>query len=179
MASFLEEPFPDDAYGLEALNTIQKYGNNVFLVIGRKKNGNVMVYEIRRNQQNGDFTHIDFYWLDLDPSYRAKARGKGKTHDRDEVSKLEKIYYGMSIVRKMNSQKWEVKFDQYPQKMILIINSKGKPTLYRKSSSNDIQEVTSMFVQDRCVLNSLPVVDAVFLIGYDAKTKEPQTFKVR
>lgn len=82
-------------------NKIRTQDPHIFLVVFRSTNRNVVVY--RLNIRNGSVctrNPVDIFWLDIEPSYQAKRRAKGITHDRCEMSALErKCAYGCSVSR--------------------------------------------------------------------------------
>ena len=121
MTTFTVEELPTDKCGIQAIPTIYNTCNNVFLVVARKKNGNVVVYEgVLDNKRN--LKRIDIYWLDLEPSYRQKARKSGRRHDRSSLKKIDKLGYDMYVTKKITPQKWEIQFKVYKQKMIVMVS---------------------------------------------------------
>ena len=87
--SFCDAPAPDPSPTVTS--EIKRRCPNVFLVILRQKNANVVVYEARVKSP-GVFDRekpFDVYWLDIDPAYRATRRAQGIKHDRVELSAFE------------------------------------------------------------------------------------------
>ena len=65
-----------DKSGLKAIPAIYKYNSNVALVIYRRLNGNLVVYEPKLDSAR-NIQSVDIFWLDLDPKYKVKS-GKKK-----------------------------------------------------------------------------------------------------
>jgi hypothetical protein len=162
--------------GLQAVPEIMSANSNVFLVIARRKNGNVMVYEAVLNKSR-EITGIDSYWLDLEPSYQRKSRKKGKKDDREELSVLDHFAYGIKVIQHISKTRWEVMFKQYSQKMIIVVCSTGV-SLYRKGKNKNLQKVESFFLHDRAILNLLPTVDSIDVASYDLRTNKKLVEKV-
>lgn len=175
--SFEKQPLQTEYYGSAASSYIYSQCSNVFLVIARNVNGNVMVYEaILDNKRN--LEKIDIYWLDIDPKYRANSRKSGKNNDKLRISKLDEFGYGVEIIRKLNTQKWEIKFKQFPEKMIVRVHA-NNVALYRKDSKGKIQKVHHLLLHARVLLNVLPTVEKIDIVAYDiqSKTKVQETIK--
>lgn len=106
-----EGVFVEGVSGLEAVPHIRARYPRVFGCLVRSHNGNVVVMEglVSANELTG----IEFFWLDLEPEYRARARRDGKTHDRDEFSTLDHYAYGFSAVR-VSPNHFKVTLKQLP-----------------------------------------------------------------
>jgi hypothetical protein len=176
MQSFKEKPFPNSLYGVAAIPTVYAQNSNVFLVVARKKNGNVMVYEAVLDA-NRNISNINSFWLDLEPSYKQNARKRGRLHDVDELSKIDYFGYGVEIIRKITSQKWEIQFNQYKQKMVIKVHETGV-SLYRKGLKDEVQKVHHLFLHDRQVLNMLPTVDSIDVVSFRLSDKRKIVEKV-
>ena len=173
--TFKSKPFPDHANWSEAMTLIYKESKNVFLIISRNKNRNLMVYEALTDLQ-GNLLGIEQYWLDLEPSYVQSARAKGRNHERDELSTLDYFGYGMEVKDKYRPDKWQVQFKQCPQNMTLRTH-KGGVSLYRKNARGEVQKVHHLHLHDRSRMGFLPTVDYVDITAFDVKTKQRITEK--
>lgn len=167
--TFNKLPFPNNLSGVKAIPFIYKENSNIFLVIARKKNDNVMVYQAIVDDR-GNLFDIEQYWLDLDPSYRVKSRSAGKTHDRDELSTLDYFAYGVEVVNKITPNKWEIKFNQHPRTMILEKHDKGVSLFSHETEV--IKKIHHFFIHDRHIINLLPTVDFIDVVSFVVKDKK-------
>ena len=97
--------------GESAVPRIYKKNRNVFLVITRTYNGNVVVYESILDSKR-TISKLDTFWLDIDNKYQQKARKRKKPHDRVELNTIEKYGFGINVLNK-NGKKWEFNFKQF------------------------------------------------------------------
>jgi hypothetical protein len=136
---------PAPSFGPDLVKEIKKLKPNVFLVLMRSTNKNVVLYEA--NIVNGVFDKhnpVDVYWLELENTienqYLQKRRSKGITNDRDELNYFEKNYgYGcdvtfinpkdLKLVLKCDPHPFRVKTTGLETKMFTVFD--GTPYLLR------------------------------------------------
>jgi hypothetical protein len=126
---FEQKTAPD--YGPNILKEIQEMCPNVFLVVMRSKNENVVVYEA--NIENGKFNKnnpVNVYWLNLAPEYRKGRRKRGILHDKEDLNLFErKFVWGCTTKHVDQSNEKEVNFSfnvDSTHKMKLKITPCGK-----------------------------------------------------
>jgi hypothetical protein len=118
--SFKDKPVYFKETGSSAVDRVFASNPNVFGVFVRNKNGNLVVIEAIVSNQG--LAAIDAYWLDLEPSYRAAARKKGRIHDRDELNFFDRKAYGYSS-RKVDNYTMDMTFRQLPGRSIRVVMS--------------------------------------------------------
>jgi hypothetical protein len=122
-SSFLDKPAPD--YGPDLLNQIKLRCPNVFFIFFRNKNQNIVVFELNiQNNQISSKKPIDWYWLDIDPAYRAPRRAQGIMHDRVEMSAFDQTAFGITSEIKSPTEVI-MNFNVQPHPMRVIWNDKG------------------------------------------------------
>lgn len=109
---------PNDVYGADAVPHVFRQNSNVFGTFVRDKNGNIVVFEAITNGNTID--HIDSYWLDIEPSYRAATRARGQKHDRVELNMFDRRGYGFSEKRIAPDQIM-VTMNQLPKAPITVV----------------------------------------------------------
>ena len=166
--SFQHHQIPAGIWGLQAVQYVRMSAPNVFAVIARKFNGNLMVYEAILNA-NRDIVRIVQYWLDLEPSYRA-AKPKERKHDRDSLSTFDTYGYGMTISDKTTAKCWKVQFNQF-KKYDLEIKVTMDGVVATVVGESPDEEIFSMFLHDRRIAHLLPTVDKMDVVFIDRKTK--------
>ena len=74
-----------------SLLTIKSTIPHVAFIVEKNLNKNVVVYQgvLYRGELRVD-EPLDVYWMDIDPTYQAQARARGKTDDREELTFMEK-----------------------------------------------------------------------------------------
>lgn len=149
--NIFEKNFSTDKFGLDAVKDIKKFNPMVFLVIARRKNGNVMCYEALKNSSN-HITGIRMFWLDIDPKTKQQARKRGRMHDVDKPSIADELVYGITVTQKSKKQ-WNFHFKRYTRKNISVRLSKSgnKSFAYANSNSGILHCLQSFFVYDRGV----------------------------
>lgn len=163
-------------YGREAIRDVYKHNPNVFLVISRKLNGNLVVLEAELDNQR-HLTKISEFWLDLDPAYVEKARKQGRLHDREEMTTFDLIAYSFTVEEKLSPTQWVLVFDKYKKKRLLIsVHEKGV-SCYCKQNS-EMYKIFTFHIVDRTVMGMLPKVDFVEVEAYNVKTKTKQVDKI-
>jgi hypothetical protein len=111
--SFSSVPFPYDAKSVSAIPYVKREVRSVFACIARNTNGNIVVMEATRARG------IELYWLDLEPSYKASARKKGRNHDRDTFAYLDHVAYGYTLVYS-TADSYTIRMKQMPQHLVNI-----------------------------------------------------------
>ena len=165
--SFKHTYFPTSESGVSAIETIFTHAPNVFLVISRKKNGNVVCYEaLLDNDKN--IVGIDVYWLDLDPAFRKKSRQKNRGSDRYELTTVDRMGYDIKIIDNSAKRKWKLCFKVYSQHMT-VVQHNDKIFLYRKGKNGKLQILKYLYVHDQNNGLGLPTVTSVDLVGHDAR----------
>lgn len=158
--------------GVSATADIRRHNRNVFMVIGRRKNGNVVVMEANVDRR-GNITGIRQFWLDLDPKTKAKARKKGRVHDMDPFTKMDEYAYGIRVISEMPTR-WTFCFKRFPSK-IFTIRLTGTSAVVCETDTEQREKllVRHMYVRDKPALGLLwPTVDSIVLTGVVA-TKKP------
>lgn len=118
--TFTQGPFCPGQPGLrgkDAVAEILRQAPNVFCVVCRRRNGNVVLYE--GLHQSGALK-VDHYWLELEPSYMERARSGGRAHDRCEMSKLDNIAYGYESKTLRPGQKIQLRLQQLPNHPFIV-----------------------------------------------------------
>jgi len=166
--------YEDYRVGLAKVEELKASRNspNIFLVISRSKNQNLVIYEAVKS--GSDFNAekpVDVYWLDIDPEYVAKTRAKGVQDDRTELNMLEKQFaYGLSWTKHKDGG-YELKLVALPEKLLhLELGHDGKlhcwTTIAGQRASLCYVYVNSV---DRTL--RLPKVVYVDLVGHTADGK--------
>jgi hypothetical protein len=155
-------------YGKASIPDIFDRLSNIILVIYRRKNGNVVVYEAK--VRNGELQGIDAYWLDLDPNYRTPGKPL-----RQPFERLDHLAYGFKVIRKVSPKRWVLKFKQHPKEMVVVVSSCGKRVALFCDIKDSLTRVEHFFVADKTVLNMLPTVDYIEVVGFNTKTKKRVT----
>lgn len=162
--------------GPEAIRDVYAHNRNVFLVISRKYNGNLVVLEAILNDRR-EITDIEMFWLDVDPAYVQVARKNGRLHDREELTSLDLVAYGFDLVNKINPTQWVIHFRKYPKKDLLIsVTETGTSSFSKKNG--EMYKLFSFHIFDTTVLGVLPTVEYVEIISYNVKTKQKHVDKI-
>jgi hypothetical protein len=119
---------PSNLRGAAAVKRIYHVNKGVFGVLCRNMNGNVVVMEALL--ENHAIRQIDLYWLELEPSYREKARLQGRLHDRDDMSIFDLQAYGHDIHIYDQGRRATLIMNQLKQYPIRILVHKGIPHAY-------------------------------------------------
>ena len=159
MKTFANKPFAYPTTGLNAVSDILAANKNIFTVIARNNNGNVVVYEALLNDRK-QLIGIDVYWLDLDPAFRRKARSQNRHTDRVALTKMDRFGYGMQVIRKKSPYIWKVKFQHFNQDMTIAIRN-NDVNLYRRRRDGELSKVSSIFIKNRSILGGLPTVESL------------------
>ena len=162
--SFADGPFPYNLRGADAVDAILKLKPNVWCIFVRKQNGNVALHEARLNGR-GHIVGHDSYWLDLEPTYRASAREKGRKHDRDEFKPWDHLGYGFSVETKEERPTSQtVRISQHKERSV-VVKAEGKHGVnaYVKIN-NEVCRLRYIFVE-----NSGHTVSHIELHGINRK----------
>lgn len=120
MTTFQQGPFCPRRPGLcgkAAVYQILEEAPNVFCVVCRRRNGNVVLYE---GLSQGGALNVDHYWLELEPSYMERARAAGRGHDRCEMTKLDNIAYGYEAKSLKPGEKIQLTLQQLPNHPFIV-----------------------------------------------------------
>ncbi len=123
---------------------------NILFVIARSKNRNIVVYEANMaGARLDDANPVQVYWLDIDPEYQAKARGKGKMDDREDLNFLEKkMAYGVSAAPSSVSGEYTLSLVALPKTTMTLKLIDGRPrAVYVKDGQQLV--VCSVYVSSR------------------------------
>ncbi len=152
---------------------------NVFLIIRRSKNANVVIYEA--NVKNGvlDKTKpIDVYWLDIDSAYRAHNRG----HDRVEMNAVEMTHAFGVEWKFINDREVSFTFNadpSRPSRLVLHPQGPRMMTVY----NGDVYLVRSAYVIGANfvvpdLINLRANIKELSFNGVNLTTKQPTTVVV-
>ena len=171
--TFTDKPFPSHTTTDEAIALVYEESPNIFLVISRNKNKNLMVYEAVLDATKRKLLGIVQYWLDIEPSYVAKARAQGRFHDRDEICKLDLFGYGLQVLDRSRPDRWDLKFKQCPKYQMTMRIGKDDVGLFRRDiTTKAVLKVHHLHIHDRAIMGMLPTVDRVDIVAYDKTRKK-------
>jgi hypothetical protein len=160
-------------HGINAHKSIQHRAPNVLFSISRSRNGNVVVYEgITKNKK---IIGVDAYWLNIDPVFKAKARKRGITHDREGLSVFDRIAYGYSLESNKNGSK-VLKLRQCPEHKLLLMYHNGQARAYGRFQNNDIMISHIHVIEDGKLW---PSVTSVMIYGKEPKTGKEMNYRLR
>jgi len=160
--SFTTSSFhPPNVSGREAVPHIFRQRPHVFAVIVRNKNGNVVVLEAA--PKDGRLSDVDSYWLDLDPSYKKRARAWGRTHDRDEFGMMDRRGYGLRVLSS-HAKYLIVSMAQLPN-VHLRVRLEGDVTNAYVQLNGAICRLQHVYVHDTVGYGFLPQVEYVEVHG--------------
>lgn len=124
--SFTDAPVSFVEVGAAAIPLIQAQCPRVFLCVTRSKNGNIFCYEAVLNAHTGHLEGVQSFWLDLEPSYKAAARQRGRPHDRDEMSRFDTVAYGFTF-KPLTAHTGSFRMDRAPEhEMFVRVSADGK-----------------------------------------------------
>ena len=158
---------PKNLRGSQAVPYLRENNPNIFLVTVRSLNGNVVVYEVV--VKNKKITGIEFYWLNLEPSYRASKSL------REECNFLEKKVFGYQIIQQY-PRKLKIVFNKLKHVEVnIILTNKGKVNCFLQASGRKIN-IAYIFVKCRTIL-TVPTVSYIDIRGYCGGTKVSHRIK--
>ena len=149
--------------GVRAVEYLRQSNPNIFLMIVRSNNDNVIVYEQPLNQP------IRYYWHDCDTKYQHKLRKQKKQTDVVEFNTMDRMAYGIKVV------------SQYADRTILKFNKFDTP-IEIKSTPNGRQafligterQIRYIYIQVKFILGvpSVSKVTAHCYVGNHRQTFE-------
>lgn len=143
--SYLQHAFASNTCGRDAVSVVKQTTPNVFGVFVRNKNGNIVVLEAVVEVKSRHITNVDSYWLDLEPSYKAAARKKGRLIDRESLGFMDTVY---GFTYKSVS----------PTHIVLTMNKvRNKPLHVRLTADGCVAEI--MLRNELCTLQYIYVHD--------------------
>ena len=152
--------------GVDAIPSIYNVNQNVALVLSRRFNGNVIVFEIMLTKSR----HIDsvtIFWLDLDPAYKAAKRKKNIPHDRDTFSAMDSLVYGITVGAK-SSTRWDFHFNKFPKKAFFFEVHDTGVSCFCKSGGDKITKVHHLYIHDKPAFGILwPTVDYIDIVSFE------------
>ena len=171
---FKDVQFPVDLCGPASIHVIYEMNPKVFFVISRKFNGNVMVYSAVT--KNNKMVGVEMYWLDLEHSYRIRARKKGRKHDRDEVTLLQKVGYGFKAnPLNIDQTLWNITFAKMNSYNITIEFNEEKQSASAYIDKEKTKKLHHVYLEDSKNPVGIPTVKKVRTVYFDKKTKSVQT----
>lgn len=182
--SFTDKPIPHDIINDKAklLKYIKKKTPLVFLVLFRSYNKNIIVFEA--NVQNGKFHEempVIAYWLVLEEGkgYRATRREQKISHDREELSFLDRTIAYNFTTKKENETCIIFSFSQFEKKLIIILQDKiAKCFMYE----GDQKYLVSYVFLKTGYINMISLtgtVDHITVGGINLHTKKREVIKLK
>ncbi len=168
-------PNPGDSF----MSELHKRCPNIFLVIFRNKNKNVVIYEaIIKNEK---IEAIDIYWLDVDENFR-NNRDKSICHDRSELTYFEKTYvYGANITNFIAPFEIEIKFNADSSTPMRVKHANGKSQLFVVYKNNKYM-IRSLYIASTENIKLIRLEDNVSEITFQAfnlKTKSIEQIRIK
>ena len=145
--------------------------SNLLMTLTRNKNQNFVCYQAMLQKGGQCFMSskpVDVFWLDIEPSYQEAARRAGRTHDRCELSWLERRHaFGVTTIRRGGS-------DTSPTEFVVGVVALPRRT-FTMRIVNSVPRLIGTIAKQRAVLQRVhvnetsqllgPKVESVFLIG--------------
>lgn len=174
---FEDKQAPD--YGPELVTKLKAICPYIFLVCFRNKNKNVMVYQLRVEEGKIADPPIEYYWLNLEPSYRESRRRKRIMHDRESPSFLDnKVAWGYESKR-ISDTECSFKFKNFDQAMTVKLDSKGAKLFASKDGHKYF--VRTLFItasENIKMINLRDNVKSLCVHGFDITNKPYKSVKV-
>lgn len=163
-------------YGVDAIPDIYSQNKNIFLVVCRETNGNVVVFEACLSRNN-HIKRIDKYWLDLDPNYKYKAIQRGTI--RDEFKMLDNYAYGIVVTNK-EPQKWTFHFKRFPSQNLTVevVNDKVSCFTSQQDRVKRYHQVKVHHIMVYLKKTYYHVVDFIRIIGLETKNYKTISFDI-
>ncbi len=178
--SFLDHAAPNP--GKDFVSEVKKRCPNVFLIIFRNKNLNVVVYEL--NTKEGKINSekpVDVYWLDVDPVYRNVTRGKNIVHDRVELNSFDNTFvYGVNT-EMLGDRECQIRFKADSSTPMRVKLSTTGASLY-VVKDNTIFLIRSAYVAATENINLVRLRDNVSELTFQVmnmKTKIASEYRVK
>jgi hypothetical protein len=154
----------------------------------RSKNGNLVVFDIKTQsspEHGGKRLHpadtIDAYWLDLEPSYQAKARANGKKDDREELNFVERWQAYGAKAENVEPLRADVSFVGLPSKKMVLtlekLDGEQYPVLRCAVGNTQNCIIEKVYVQSD-ESGWIPKVKHVDIHGYDPNTGAAVTERI-
>jgi hypothetical protein len=169
--------------GKNAVSDIYRADPNVFLIMVRNYNQNLVCFRGNLDNQRNS-THIESFWLDIDPKYKEKARKQGKNDDYVEFNKIDRYAYGIKILRKITAKTWKLSFARLPGQELTVSVGKHGISSYieapqEKDKPKTIIKIHHLFVHDKPALGFLwPTVTKIDIVGVSKSSKKKTTFSI-
>ena len=106
----------------------------IALYFERNKNANLVVFDMKSvsSPENGGAKlaaePVDAYWLDLEPSYMAKSRAKGKTDNREELNFIDRWQAYGAKAKEVKAHDAVLEFVALPKKVLTLHLEKDTET---------------------------------------------------
>jgi hypothetical protein len=175
--SFFDKFAPNP--GKTLLSELHKRCPNIFLVIFRNKNKNVVIYE--SIMKDGKIDSIDIYWLDIDENFR-NNRDKSILHDRSELTYFERAYvYGANITNFITPLEVEIKFNADSSTPMRVKSSNGKSQLFvvYKGTKYMIRSLYIASTENIKLLRLEDNVSEVTFQAFNLKTKLVEQIRIK
>jgi hypothetical protein len=147
--------------GQSAVPTVLERCPFAAMCITRRLNGNLVVLQVGP-ETKGKQLEPELFWLDVDPSYQQKARKKGNTCDRVAFGKMDYFAYGISVLHRHSSRKFDFTFKQFDTRLFTAITTDKGSRCYMRSNGL-LAEINHMHLHDKVGL--VPSVEYVELRG--------------
>lgn len=148
----------------EGIGEIYKTNPNVFLIVRRELNNNVVVYEAVLGKKR-EVTGVRIYWVLMSTPYRKKQDGGAwKT---DPLNRLDNYAYGIKIKNKRSCKGWDFTFRRCPKRVFTIVVYSSGVSCFTNHDGAVIR-VNDIHIHERSLFGvSWPSVDKVKINGYD------------
>lgn len=161
---------------MQTITGIYKKNPRIGLIIQRRLNKNLVVYEIKLGKNDGN-PNIDSYWLDLDPAYQHRKRLKGISSDRDDFSKMDKYAYGLNT-KLQKPGTVEFTFKRFPSQTFEFVYSESSSSCFMQKG-NRRYKIHNLYIHDVPALGFLwPSVDYVQICCFDVETGKRHFFRI-
>ena len=171
MKPFTDSPvYTDEAkHGKDAIPDVFKRDPNVFCVIARSNNGNIVTFVGKPPEKKGDKIGVDQFWLDLDPDRVRHARESGKNHDRVEMLIIDGQAYGFSTQIAGNDT---VLYMQQVRRPVIIRPGKSGGYNAFVKINGQMSLLKYIWVSVTPQMGIIPIVNYIDIVGFDIRTKQ-------
>jgi hypothetical protein len=179
MSVFENKSAPDP--GPDFIKQLREQVPNIFLVLFRSKNQNVVVYEAQLNADASGFDEknpIKCGWLDVDPEYRQPKRQQNQMGDYAELNYLEKKIglYDFQVTVK-NSKNLVMTLNAYPQvPMVIKFVSPSDIKCLTKYKDENYYISHLMIHASENILDLMNNIKQIQVHGVHLGTKQPVSF---
>lgn len=178
--SFTDGPAPNasDSFVTE----IKKNCPNVFLIIFRNKNKNVVIYEAKTQDNKFNKENpVEVYWLDIDPEYRKPRREKNINHDRVELTMIESsMAYGISH-ELLNDKELQITFNANSELPMRVKLSDKGASLFAIRNKIPYM-IRSAYVASRETINLLKPTDNITELTFNVvnlQSKSSESIRIK